>query len=44
MYNSEIPNREELPSARRLLRSTLLALVAALRASVAYWDWQKWAK
>ncbi len=30
MYNSEIPNREELPSARRLLRSTLLALVAAL--------------
>ena len=30
MYNSEIPNREELPSARRLLRSTILALVAAL--------------
>ena len=30
MYNSDIPNREELPSAGRLLKSTLLALVAAI--------------
>lgn len=30
MYNSDIPNRAELPTARRLLRSTLLALVAAI--------------
>ena len=30
MYNSDIPSRAELPSARRLLRSTLLALIAAI--------------
>ncbi len=30
MYNSDIPSRAELPSARRLLRSTLLALIAAV--------------
>lgn len=30
MYNSDIPTRAELPSARRLLRSTLLALIAAI--------------
>ena len=30
MYNSDLPTRAELPSARRLLRSTVLALIAAL--------------
>jgi hypothetical protein len=30
VYNSDIPARAELPSARRLLRSTVLALIAAI--------------
>lgn len=30
MYNSDIPSRAELPSAERLLRSTLIALVTAM--------------
>ena len=29
MYNTDLPNRAELPSSRQLLRSTALALVAA---------------
>lgn len=30
MYNTDIPNREELPSTAKLIRSTILAAVAAL--------------
>ena len=30
MYNSDIPSRAELPSPRRLIRSTLLALLTAI--------------
>ncbi|UOK72316.1 transmembrane anchor protein [Ancylobacter polymorphus] len=30
MYNSDIPSRAELPTSRQLLRSTLIAIVAAL--------------
>lgn len=30
MYNTNMPTRTELPSARRLLRSTLLALITAV--------------
>ncbi|NWG46201.1 MAG: transmembrane anchor protein [Alphaproteobacteria bacterium] len=30
MYNADKPNREDLPSSAQLIRSTLLALVAAL--------------
>lgn len=29
MYNTDIPNRAELPSTRQLLRSTIIAVVAA---------------
>ena len=29
MYNTDLPNRAELPSSRQLLRSTAIALVAA---------------
>jgi hypothetical protein len=29
MYNTDLPNRAELPSARQLIRSTVIALVAA---------------
>lgn len=30
MYNSDIPSRAELPTSRQLLRSTLIAIIAAL--------------
>jgi len=30
MYNTDIPNREELPSTAKLVRSTILAAIAAL--------------
>lgn len=30
MYNSDIPSRAELPTSRQLLRSTIIAIVAAL--------------
>lgn len=30
MYNTDIPNRAELPSGKQLLRSTLIALVVAI--------------
>jgi hypothetical protein len=30
MYNTDIPSRAELPSAKQLLRSTIIAIVAAL--------------
>ena len=30
MYNSEIPSRADLPSNKQLVRSTLIALVAAV--------------
>lgn len=29
MYNSDMPNRAELPTTKQLIRSTLLALVGA---------------
>ena len=29
MYNTELPNRAELPTSRQLIRSTVIALVAA---------------
>ena len=29
MYNTDLPNRAELPSTRQLIRSTVIALVAA---------------
>ena len=35
MYNSDTPSRAELPSARQLLRSTILAAIAALVLLVA---------
>ena len=30
MYNTDIPNREELPSTAKLIRSTIIAAIVAL--------------
>lgn len=35
MYNSDIPNRAELPSTKQLLRSTLIAMISAIAILVA---------